>query len=211
MTFEEAAALFPDPYTREGFHKEAVDKVLAIPFDKDLHYPLIYLLAMLDYREDQKALLDAVPDKTDQVYITLKAKYDSWMYYKETNIDDYIPSSIPFERRWDGPHLDFPKELNGKKLYDWCPIRVNCVENGKVYFSFSGDRSDVGGCDCEETPERNQLGEIAWYGFDGDEGHLVKFHKRGLGVLEHLFQRTWKVHYEILGRILGDDAPKDDY
>ncbi len=83
---------------------------------------------------------------------------------------------------WNGPHLPFPEEFNGKKLDSWFPVKLDCFEKDNAYFTCAKREAGetVYGTDVaipaeEVSGKTDSFGEIAFYG----DSYLIQFHPDG--------------------------------
>ncbi len=110
MNFEEAVKIFAhDGILHLAARERAqnIGRVLAEPFDRNLHYPIIYIHVFFAMLPETKVMLDAVPDKEDETYKQLEDYYNALKVCEHWNIGIF-PLTVRHRNWWKGPHLTFP-------------------------------------------------------------------------------------------------------
>ena len=190
MNLTEAVDLFSgDLYNRRtlflasGDRKERIAKLLSVPFDPQVHYPIAYIHLYYAMLDEAANILDYAPDKTDETYQQLNDYLQAMQECERSHIGIF-PLNISYRKWWDGPHLPFPETYKEKKLAVWYPIRVDCIENNIVHCSL-GEKVDNKihyfyiECPLDKfqiPPKEDQMGEMAVYGDDGDDDSLILLH-----------------------------------
>ena len=102
---------------------------------EEVYFPLARLMlyyADVDFVRD--AIFDLIPPEyhDDKRYLALENLLCS-LEDARTYDTSVFPLNVPFRNRWKGPHLAFPKELNGKLFHEWYPLRVELAEGDTIY------------------------------------------------------------------------------
>lgn len=112
-------------------------ELMEMDFDPKIHFPMTYLhiyYAFLNHHEiwgSAEDLLNKAPDKTDPTYLHLNDYYQALLECDESYVTVF-PLTVPWRDWWNGPHLDFPKELNGVKMTQWNPAKIEWIEGDTV-------------------------------------------------------------------------------
>ena len=156
---------------------ETLNKILSIPFNPDIHYPILYIHIHFAILEIAKKILDYIPDKENALYKQLEDFYNALIDCEDNNLTAVFPLNVPYRNWWNGPHLDFPKK---EEITSWFPMRIQSIENNNVIIIVGKRESDTTTYGEVNLPrgtfpddiEEETYGEIAFY----EEDYVIKMH-----------------------------------
>lgn len=227
MNLEEAVAIFANDgifHLASANRSDNVRKMIAEPFNPEVHYPIIYLHTHYAMLKEAKTLLDSVPNKEDETYKQLEDYYNALKECERVN-HGIFPLNVPYRDWWNGPHLSFPEGY-----IDWNPFQIDVIiEEGDTEFSCVMGKKEEDGIHygfvtlpidkCRIRPEVDMFGEIAFYS-DDDDDFIIDFHREKIwvrppelnAVYEKIQPYMIKSNELLNERIMKDiESWKDDY